>query len=36
MAVYYGKMEMYDREKAHEFYIKLGFDKRAFTISYIF
>lgn len=26
----------FHREKAHEFYIKLGFDKRAFTFSYIF
>lgn len=26
----------FQREKAHEFYIKLGFDKRAYTFSYVF
>ena len=26
----------FHREKAHEFYIKLGFDKRAYTFSYVF
>ncbi len=26
----------FHREKAHEFYVKLGFDKRAYTFSYIF